>query len=272
MKISKEMLIFLGVFILLGLSMSYLKFNSDSFASEFKMNMNSRSLASVKPLASVKLAKQDLESLAKKELVNKSNKINGKGKQDLENFLSSYSGGKIWTIQKQSSGLPYYMSGALISGLKNNSYAGFKKDLLTAMNLESAQLADSKAKPAGPEQLVDESKQLFKGYVVEGAQLRIFFRKSDHSIFLISSTLKELGEPNLEIIIPKERVEADLKEKGFLGVTAEKVPVIFSEGRNDSQLAWVFFVKMADSKQGHRKLLVSTYDGSVLQDIYIGMN
>lgn len=263
-------LIFSTVVMVFSLLFNYLKLNSDTLPAVADMQMTSRSLASVNPTKSAESVKQDLDNLAKSEL--KKESVLGAGKIELENFLSSYSGGKSWTIEKQTSGLAYFMSGALIMGLKKASYSVFKKDLLVAMNLESVDLTDSKVKSAGPEQMVDESKQMFKGYVVEGAQLRIFTRKSDHSIFLISSTLKDLGEPNLEITFSKETAEARLKDEGFQSVTSEELPVIFSSNQNKSQLAWVFLVKAADSIQGHRKILVSTYDGAVLQDIYIGMN
>ncbi len=116
-----------------------------------------------------------------------------------------------------------------------------------------------------------EFKQSIDGIEVYHGQITIHSRETDGAVFLINNGTKKVGSfernPKLSYEDGSEILIEKYGESNIVSINLTRGPVVFVEDSGDTELAWIFEVKLVTPKLHGLESVVGAESGRVLSEI-----
>ncbi|MBX9767287.1 MAG: hypothetical protein K2X47_08460 [Bdellovibrionales bacterium] len=200
-------------------------------------------------------------------------------------FMNSLPGEPTWKATVDENGLVTDLQNGIVKdrGQSKESAFEFAKQLFPQLAISPSTLSSNVIDP-NPTSLSrtyhyeqtyqdPDTKQEYRVY---GGYLTVSARLTDGGIYAVTSGIKELGTPNLELKIERSDVEALIQQKYATKVpgkiVTELTPVVFMTAVGKSELAWISKVELTIPERSRLQTIFSAKDGRFIQERVILFN
>lgn len=197
--------------------------------------------------------------------------VGQKNLDPLQKFLQSKDPQATWNVQTHSDGRPSHILGGRIRmNGGSDSLTVLLKEISPYLGVRADDLRLQTESDRSEVSNSSQMTQYYGRYRVYGASLKAFSNPNTQEVYHIVSDLRALEQVDTRVNVGRDEAgEIARKTMGNAEINIIKIsqePVVFGTSPTNNQLVWRVFLTSERPRYQSREILVSTQNGSVVQN------